>query len=78
MTIGYFNGEFIPVEQLVIPIDERGHQFGDGVYEVIRVYEGKFFMLEEHIERLFKSAQAIRLQGVHSIEEIRTANPRSS
>ena len=35
MTIGYFNGEFIPVEQTVIPIDERGHQFGDGVYEVI-------------------------------------------
>jgi len=70
MTIGYFNGEFIPVEQLVIPIDERGHQFGDGVYEVIRVYDGKFFMLKEHIERLFKSAQAIRLQGDQSIEEI--------
>ena len=70
MTIGYFNGEFIPVEQLIIPIDERGHQFGDGVYEVIRIYDGKFFMLEEHINRLFKSAQAIRLQVSQSIEEI--------
>jgi D-alanine transaminase len=70
MTIGYFNGEFIPVEQLIIPIDERGHQFGDGVYEVIRIYDGKFFMLEEHINRLFKSAQAIRLQVSQSNEEI--------
>jgi D-alanine transaminase len=70
MTIGYFNGEFIPVEQLIIPIDERGHQFGDGVYEVIRIYDGKFFMLEEHIDRLFKSAQAIRLQVSQSNEEI--------
>jgi D-alanine transaminase len=69
-SIGYFNGEFIPVEQLVVPIDERGHQFGDGVYEVIRVYDGKFFMLEAHIDRLFMSAEAIRLQVVYSKEEM--------
>ena len=70
MTIGYFNGEFIPVEQTVIPIDERGHQFGDGVYEVIRVYNGKPFMLAEHVERLFNSAQAIKLNVEQSIEDI--------
>lgn len=61
MSIGYFNGKYIPLDEPVIPIDERGHQFGDGVYEVVRVYEGKPFMLNEHIERLMNSAQAIRL-----------------
>lgn len=70
MSIGYFNGNFIPIEQAVIPIDERGHQFGDGVYEVIRVYNGKFFMVEEHIQRLFNSAQAIKLFVDHSAEDI--------
>jgi D-alanine transaminase len=61
MSIGYINGKFVSLEDLVIPIDERGHQFGDGVYEVIRVYRGKAFMLEEHIDRLMISCQAIRL-----------------
>lgn len=61
MGIGYFNGKFISLEEKVIPIDERGHQFGDGVYEVIRVYDGKPFMAKEHFQRLQKSAQEIRL-----------------
>src|SRR5690606_22421522 len=38
-----------------------GYQFGDGVYEVIGIYEGKFFMLEEHLDRLERSAKEIRL-----------------
>lgn len=62
MGIGYINGKYIPLAEPVIPIDERGHQFGDGVYEVIRVYKGKPFMLNEHIDRLFISAKAIKLR----------------
>jgi len=70
MTIGYVNGEFISLDKLVIPIDERGHQFGDGVYEVIRVYNGKIYMMKEHIKRLFNSAEAIRMQFNESVESI--------
>jgi D-alanine transaminase len=55
------NGKFIRPDEPAVPIDERGHQFGDGVYEVIRVYNGVPFMLEEHLDRLFRSAAAIRL-----------------
>jgi D-alanine transaminase len=61
MSIGYFNGDFVSLDEKVVPIDERGHQFGDGVYEVIRVYNGHPFMLDEHIDRLIKSCEAIRL-----------------
>src|SRR4051812_1093983 len=61
MSIGYINGKYIPLNELAIPIDERGHQFGDGIYEVIRVYNGKAFMLDEHLERLINSAKGIKL-----------------
>ncbi|MFJ7724594.1 D-amino-acid transaminase [Neobacillus sp. NPDC097160] len=71
MSIGYFNGEFIQLDQAVVPIDERGHQFGDGVYEVIRVYDGKPFMLDEHLQRLITSARAIKLQVEQSEEDFK-------
>ncbi|WP_070121225.1 D-amino acid aminotransferase [Bacillus marinisedimentorum] len=62
MEIGFYNGEFIPINKRVVPIQERGHQFGDGVYEVIRVYNGVPFLMEEHLDRLEKSASAIQLE----------------
>lgn len=52
----------ITKESLLYPFEERGLQFGDGVYEVIRIYQGTFDLLEEHIERLYRSADAIRLE----------------
>src|SRR5699024_11558122 len=41
--------------------EERGLQFGDGVYEVIRIYYGRLYLLEEHTERLFRSLDAIKI-----------------
>ncbi|MFD2169270.1 D-amino-acid transaminase [Tumebacillus lipolyticus] len=70
MAIGFINGQWIPVEQAVLPIDERGHNFGDGVYEVIRVYQGVPFKMREHLERLLKSAEAILLKLPYTIEEL--------
>lgn len=57
-------------ENLQYPMEERGLQFGDGVYEVIRVYNGSYYLLEEHVNRLFRSAQAIKLELPFSKEEI--------
>ncbi|MFL0364712.1 D-amino-acid transaminase [Pseudobacillus sp. 179-B 2D1 NHS] len=62
MALAYFNGKIVGVDDPVIPIDERGHQFGDGVYEVIRFYQGKPFMMKEHLDRLYMSAKAIKLE----------------
>lgn len=67
LELGYVNGRFVGLEELVIPIEERGHQFGDGVYEVIQCYKGKPFMLNEHLERLIRSAEAIRLPITETI-----------
>jgi D-alanine transaminase len=40
-------------------VEDRGYQFGDGVYEVIRVYNGKMFTAHEHLNRLAKSTDSI-------------------
>lgn len=71
MSIGYINGKFISLEELVIPLDERGHQFGDGVYEVIRVYNRNPFMLDEHIKRLMISTNAIKLPITETVEDFK-------
>ncbi|AJY76976.1 D-amino-acid transaminase [Paenibacillus beijingensis] len=61
MSVAYFNGNFIESDEPALPIEERGHQFGDGVYEVMRIYNGVPFMLDEHLDRLYQSATAIKL-----------------
>jgi len=60
-NIGVLNGEFLPLEEVRISVEDRGFQFGDGVYEVIRVYNGTPFRMPEHLLRLDRSAQAIQL-----------------
>ncbi len=60
-NIAWLNGKFLPLEEATVSIEDRGFQFGDGVYEVIRVYGGSPFRLDEHLSRLAQSAQAISL-----------------
>lgn len=55
------NDRLIPRSEAKVDIEDRGYQFGDGIYEVIRVYGGKTFYLEDHLLRLEKSAREIRL-----------------
>ncbi|MGB0911507.1 MAG: D-amino-acid transaminase [Nitrospirales bacterium] len=60
-NIGYLNGQFMPLEQVRVSAEDRGYQFGDGVYEVIRTYQGCPFSLEEHVARLQRSANEIQI-----------------
>ena len=55
----------MPLARARVPIEDRGYQFGDGVYEVIRVYAGRIYHLEDHLERLESSAKAIGLSKVY-------------
>jgi D-alanine transaminase len=68
MTIVYLNGEFLPIERAQVSVLDRGFIFGDGVYEVIPVYGGRLFRLEQHLERLARSLAAIRLANPLSDE----------
>jgi D-alanine transaminase len=59
--VGFLNGTFMPLDEVKVSIEDRGFQFGDGVYEVVRTYGGVPFQLDAHLERLERSAHAIHL-----------------
>jgi len=61
MTVYFMDGQFTERDGLAISIDDRGYYFGDGVYEVIKVYSGELYTAEEHIDRLFQSATKIKM-----------------
>jgi branched-chain amino acid aminotransferase len=66
----YVSGDFRPSADAAISVFDHGLLYGDGVFEGIRAYNGRIFKLERHIERLFDSAKAIRLEIPHSPEEV--------
>lgn len=55
----------------IVDIEDRGYQFGDGVYEVIAIYNGKLFLFDEHMERLERSAKEIQLTLPCSASELK-------
>lgn len=65
----YLNGHYLPRHEAKVSVMDRGFLFGDGVYEVIPAYHGKFFRFSEHITRLNNSLAAIRLAPPHSEAE---------
>lgn len=69
-NIAYLNGVFLPLEEARVPAMDRGFLFGDGVYEIIPVYSGQPFRLQQHLERLEKSLAAIRLSIPMTVAEL--------
>ena len=69
MTTVYLNGQFLALEEACIPVMDRGFLFGDGVYEVIPVYDRQPFRLHQHLARLQDSLDGIRLENPHSAAE---------
>jgi D-alanine transaminase len=57
----WLNGEIIPMSEARISPEDRGFQFADGVYEVVRLYAGRPFTLDEHLARLERSAAELKL-----------------
>ena len=60
-NIACVNGKWSALASAVISVEDRGFQFGDGVYEVIRTYNGRIYHLDEHIKRLHESARQIQM-----------------
>jgi D-alanine transaminase len=57
--LAYLNGKVMPISEALVPIEDRGYQFGDAVYEFIASYNGKLFCLEAHLDRLMRSLQGL-------------------
>lgn len=58
----YLNGKLVPKEEAVVSVFDHGLLYGDGIFEGIRIYSENVFLLKEHIDRLYESAKAIRLE----------------
>ena len=58
----YLNGKLVPEKDAKISVFDHGLLYGDGVFEGIRSYNGRVFMLDAHIDRLYRSAKAIALE----------------
>jgi D-alanine transaminase len=57
----YLNGAFMPLSEGRVSVEDRGFQLGDGVYEVIKVMNGRLVWLDDHLERLVRSLAAVGL-----------------
>ena len=66
MSDVFLNGEFIAADEAKVSVLDRGFVFGDGVYEVIPVYNGHCFKLKKHLERLQNSLDESRIVNPHS------------
>ncbi len=71
MQIALVQDKIVPLEKLEPAYLDRGLFFGDGVYEVIRSYNGRIFALEEHLQRFAESLAAIQITGI-DINEVRS------
>ncbi len=69
----WFDGEIMPARDARVSVFDHGLLYGDGVFEGLRFYHGKTFMLEAHLERLAASAEGIALALPYTLGTIATA-----
>ncbi len=77
----FISGALVDQAEAKISVFDHGLLYGDGVFEGIRVYSGRVFLLKEHVERLYESAKAIRLsipmtpdEMIRAVEQTVAAN----
>ena len=69
----WVNGDLVPPDQATVSVFDHGLLYGDGVFEGIRVYNGRIFKLATHLRRLEASANSIRLTLSYSLDELAAA-----
>ncbi len=67
----FLNGKFMPIEQAMVPVLDRGFIFGDGVYELVPVYSRVPFRLDAHLARLERSLAQVRIRNPHARQQWR-------
>jgi branched-chain amino acid aminotransferase len=61
--IAYFNGNFLPESQVLVPFRDRSWIFGDGAFDMTRTFNGRLFKIREHVERLYRSLKYLRIDS---------------
>lgn len=68
----YVGGKWVEEGEAAVHPEDRGYNFGDGIYEVVRIYKGKMYQWEAHLARLFRSAREIKMDLPWSAAELGT------
>ena len=67
----FLNGSFVNLAQAKISVFDRGFLYGDGLFETMRSYWGEVFRLEDHLDRLFRSAKEIEISFSYTRKELK-------
>ena len=67
--IVFVNDKYVPREEAMVPVEDRGYQFADGVYEVVRFHGRRGLRLVAHLQRMQESSDALRIQGGPTVAE---------
>lgn len=70
-NLGYYNGKFGPLEEMMVPMDDRVCWFGDGVYDAGPCRNYKIFAIDEHIDRFFNSAALLDIKMPVTKQELK-------
>ena len=62
IKLGYYNGQYGPLDEMTVPMNDRASWFGDGVYDAGPCRNYHIFALDEHIDRFFRSAAALQIE----------------
>src|SRR5215472_4298854 len=69
MTI-FLNGRFVPEAEAVIPVNDRGFMYGDGLFETVRVVNRRPFRLAQHLERMIRGADFLKITAPFPPKEL--------
>ena len=70
-SLAYFNGEWIPLNECGLSMEDRGFTLGDAVFEVERTFNHKIFDLDGHLDRLYRSLKFVRIDPGLTKDEMR-------
>ena len=68
--LAYYNGKITSIDDMMIPANDRGFYFGDGIYEAAMVFDYKIYALQDHLDRMFNSAAMLRIELPYTKEEV--------
>lgn len=70
-TLGYYNGKYDEIDNMLIPMNDRVHWYGDGVYDAGPCHNYHIFAIDEHIDRFFNSAALMDIKMPVTKEELK-------
>lgn len=70
-NLGYYNGTYGLIEEMTVPMNDRVHFFGDGVYDATCGRNGVIYLVDEHIDRFFNSAGLLKMQLPYTKQELK-------